>query len=1774
MLQNEIDLLVKINRAPIPSKIDKPQDKALYISRLAWALFREGSKAAAEKRVLELTKLLPQVKVDKDRLEIAGVLMATGNAQDALPIFEDLSRKDPTNLALRARVAEAALASNKIGQALSGLEAILEPPAGNFAQPDKWLNYIDAASLAEKPVATMTPKQVQLAAKIAQELLKGSLPARFKDPNSNEEKTVDRALYMTRMAWILKREGDKPKPADVALLADSDKLLNEALALNPQDPETRRALAQVFVSSTKGPAKDNEKDKERWDKALDLLNGLALIEPKLPGIDAELAQAVTWSGLDNGKGLKLLFDSLTGKLDQPSLWATYINALANTKEGSITPEQMALLMKIADSPIPEKVPDKSLYLSRLSWVFIREGKTAAADKLLDKVLAERSANDDARRELIGVLAAAGRDKAALELYAQVGVINDSDRYRLIGLYASSRKFDEAEKQCDILLKEKPDDPIAKRWIADITLWKGKNFAKAVAMYLPLLQAAAGKVPVDKKEEDDRRILQMNFIEAVSQLPKLSAAESEAAAKIIKDYADDKDQDLDALAIARLALVQYRHFDAKQSAPLFGTRDVAALLNSIPHQGRTWEAATTALVEQTATQPAWANEGRLLMLKAIDKRPKDATNLARLSWLVYQIGFQKRAATVLNEAIALKPQDPADRQEIANVLVATNRFREALAEFQSLAKLLPNDLELKTRVAEVTVWSGNYPKGLELVGQLLKAKPDESRLWTTYVDAFSSVKSGIIDWEIALAAELAVKPLPPQVVGVDAEILYLSRLAYGLRREDLRLRTTSYKDKIDSLLKRALALNTPDQATGRPAPSNAVRLELAGVLGSVQRFEEGMVLLEQVLKADPDNLNLRIQLAEFTLWSGKEYTAKAIARLEALLKDNSSKPRVWISYINAVADVAELSNSQVQWVIDIAANLDKKPKFDTPEEQTTFEADLPAFDSRIGWILFREGTRSKNMDWLALSTQMLERAVALKSTDPKIRRELAGVLTAVGMNQQALDQLKGLELDNNDRLRIVTLLSASKKFADAKKEAEVVLQSDPKNLRAKTWIAELTLWGDPTQAQEALDKLEPLVRDRIEKPETSKAADAVSTTELLSSYVDAASAAKGSMSAPQIQLLEQVGEEAKKLDNWRDRVVFLSRLAWALYREGSAQNPENPKLLKEASDNIEAALKLGPNEAQRHEVAGVLIALGRAKDALPWLKDLAMKEPGDLKLQKELAQATVWSEYYFEGMQLIQKLLEADFNQPDLWVTYIDAAAGVVDTPLTKEQFALIQKIADQKNLPADLKDKTGYYARLAWVIFREGPKDGSNVDVIKKFLDLAIATKPTSQKSRDNLASVLVATKNFKLALPLLDDLARAYPTDPADYPARLAQAMLWNGDVPGALRKLQALLDANFNRPALWVSYLEAASKVNKAELTPPELVKKLPITLLKIADQKVPDAALLKGMIYDQPLYLSRLAWAIYRDDPKSEKVGKLLNDALKLKPEDVATLRELSGVLVATERAEQALPLLEELANGSYADKAFAKALQVELAQATFWASSKKMKVEEKVALQRKALKRMAELLQEDFDQKNLWVTYVDAASSLNKGELTAEQLKLVRDIAAKPVPALLLAEKAREQDPSAVCLYQSRLAWTLWREGQKKEGEELLKKAIEEMPKNAPTKTRDEMAGVMVALNDPKQAVPFAAQAVVLLKQLVAEDPDNEKLRTRLAQATFWSGDSPHRARIASEAADGRVRSTRSLVDLSRRGQCRAGRRKGRADQGPTRSRPQDRRCRQDPRKCYG
>lgn len=253
---------------------------------------------------------------------------------------------------------------------------------------------------------------------------------------------------------------------------------------------------------------------------------------------------------------------------------------------------------------------------------------------------------------------------------------------------------------------------------------------------------------------------------------------------------------------------------------------------------------------------------------------------RLSWLVYQIGFQKRAATVLNEAIALKPQDPADRQEIANVLVATNRFREALAEFQSLAKLLPNDLELKTRIAEVTVWSGNYPKGLELVGQLLKAKPDESRLWTTYVDAFSSVKSGIIDWEIALAAELAVKPLPPQVVGVDAEILYLSRLAYGLRREDLRLRTTSYKDKIDSLLKRALALNTPDQATGRPAPSNAVRLELAGVLGSVQHFEEGMVLLEQVLKADPDNLNLRIQLAEFTLWSGKEYTAKAIARLEA------------------------------------------------------------------------------------------------------------------------------------------------------------------------------------------------------------------------------------------------------------------------------------------------------------------------------------------------------------------------------------------------------------------------------------------------------------------------------------------------------------------------------------------------------------------------------------------------------------------------------------------------------------------------------------------------------------------------------------------------------------------------------------------------------------------------------------------------------------------------------------------------------------------------------
>ncbi len=598
-----------------------------------------------------------------------------------------------------------------------------------------------------------------------------------------------------------------------------------------------------------------------------------------------------------------------------------------------------LLLKLAAEPIPptmfkkpsdkvERTKDKVLYLARMAWVLFREEETKVANSLLEQALAIPidPTDTNTRRELAGVLAAAGKSEAALEVYKGLD-LREEDHRRLLGLYASTRQFTKAEESANALLQLKPDDLDAKRWLADIKLWEAK-YPEALAQYLKLLNDNFDK-------GKDKEKIWSNYLEAASQMEKLSVSEADMAKRVIAKLEPIAKE---SLLLARMALVLHRHFEEQITLPVLAT-EARAFLTS-PMTGP-WPAIAAIVADRARTTIA-----RELLMKAIDNvNKKDPTSLARLAWITYQIGYPTKASQLLDESIALNPKEKNVRREIGNVLVATQRNEQALPWFEKLAAENPKDTELQIRLAEVTVFAEKYTLGLDRVWALLDKDlelkdPALVRLWTTYIDAVSSVKTPMSLPEIELLARISEKPYPPKVKTPDDQLAYNSRMAWGLYREGDRLKSTTWAGKVETLLERGWKLVTPDR-------DRDYRYEFAGVLGAVKHYKQAIQITRELLKDDPNSYPLRVRLAENLLYSGglegvpkreqETLAAESMEILQGLLTEDFRRPQLWKTFIDASSIVPRLNPPEIAMALHLA---NEPIKFKDPGEEIDYLTRLP------------------------------------------------------------------------------------------------------------------------------------------------------------------------------------------------------------------------------------------------------------------------------------------------------------------------------------------------------------------------------------------------------------------------------------------------------------------------------------------------------------------------------------------------------------------------------------------------------------------------------------------------------------------------------------------------------------------------------------------------------------------------------------------------------------------------------------------------------------------
>src|SRR5262249_37609143 len=116
-----------------------------------------------------------------------------------------------------------------------------------------------------------------------------------------------------------------------------------------------------------------------------------------------------------------------------------------------------------------------------------------------------------------------------------------------------------------------------------------------------------------------------------------------------------------------------------------------------------------------------------------------------------------------------------------------------------------------------------------------------------------------------------------------------------------------------------------------------------------------------------------------------------------------------------------------------------------------KSDSVTLHSRLAWVLFR----LKHKETASL---LLDRALVLKPTKPAERKELAGVLAAVGRRSQALGMDRGMDLEPEAGFVSAGLQAADKKLDDAERELRAALTAKPDDRKTRLLLADVLLWN--------------------------------------------------------------------------------------------------------------------------------------------------------------------------------------------------------------------------------------------------------------------------------------------------------------------------------------------------------------------------------------------------------------------------------------------------------------------------------------------------------------------------------------------------------------------------------------------------------------------------------------------------------------------------------------------------------------------------------------------
>jgi cellulose synthase/poly-beta-1,6-N-acetylglucosamine synthase-like glycosyltransferase/tetratricopeptide (TPR) repeat protein len=837
-LRNELaGVLLGANHAKeaVALLADRPQDWDGSVL-LTKARLLVGDYVAAEKDARQLLERRPK-NVDAgllllDAVARQGKLVAARELGDAL--IED----HPEPPAVRIRVGETALAVARYPAALLLFQGLLQDGA---SEPVVQRGFIDAAA-GIQTIERIDPAMVEQVARAAEGgwLAKDAVYLGRLAWVCQRLRKYDQAVSLLRHVLDLESQSQEARQRYVGVLLVAGRADDAVLYLQGLEStlEVRSMLIDVYLHEKNYDAIEKIAKANLHFNPLSLSARLSLIEvalakkdraraqellaevrrfpPESPELRGRLANVYLWSG-DHAAALAEYRSLLEQAPTRKEWWRGFVDAAATAPE--LTDVDARLILPVAEQSA--KDGEDVVFLSRLAWVLHRRKETALCQKLLDRALALKPAEPAARKELAGVLGAAGRYKEALALYE--GLPPDAgDRQRLASLYEAAGDFSGAAAQYRLILEKHPKDLQALDHLGQVLTWK-KDFAAAATVYEQLVQ-------------DDP-----SYPGWLVHVAELKLWSGDAAG----------------------ALTAY-------------TR----VLEKEPRQSKLWPGFIDAAGLVPRLDAAQAKLARYVGREVLDQQGKDPQFLSRLAWVLVKAGATADALAVLKQADALHPTDPAMRKELAGVFSVVGRPRRAIELFQGLdltfadrvrlvqfynadhdfesaeaecRKLLttkPGDRKVELLLADILAWEGKYPESAALLNRLRQADPDSKELarklalvdfwgknYTAALEQFASLLEGDPDQPDLLGDFVAAAAAAPSLdnryrkmlVGLADKTLadppedtqFLSRLAQSLR-------TLKEPGKAANLLRHAVKIDPG---------SRPLKLQLAQALYDAGRYNE-------------------------------------------------------------------------------------------------------------------------------------------------------------------------------------------------------------------------------------------------------------------------------------------------------------------------------------------------------------------------------------------------------------------------------------------------------------------------------------------------------------------------------------------------------------------------------------------------------------------------------------------------------------------------------------------------------------------------------------------------------------------------------------------------------------------------------------------------------------------------------------------------------------------------------------------------------------------------